>query len=72
MKVKVKAKVSFAGIRISLHEGQEADIEQSLALSLEKCGYLTIFAPEQKEEKPKESKRTNKRRNMAASERNAG
>lgn len=67
MKVKVKALTSFAGIRISMHDGQEAELEQPLAKRLEQCGYVTILGQDQAEVGRKEDKRVNKRRGVAAS-----
>lgn len=60
MGVKVKALVSFAGTNASLHAGQEAEINEPLALRLAKCGYVEILLHNQAEVKKKESKRTNK------------
>lgn len=67
MKVKVKALTSFAGIRISMHGGQEAELELPLAKRLEQCRYVAIIDQEQMEVEKKEGKRVNKRRSVAAS-----
>lgn len=72
MGVKVKALVSFAGANVSMHAGQEAKMNESLALRLAKCGYIEILTHKQAEVKEKESKRANKDGSVEASQGNTG
>lgn len=58
--MKYRATVSFAG-SLSMYQGEEREVDPSLALPFLKCGYL-------EEVKCKESKRNNNIRNPKSSE----
>lgn len=41
--MKVKALTGFAGVEISMHEGQELDIDEKRAQNLSQIGYVQIL-----------------------------